>query len=147
MLAEQGRLANDEMAAWIYLLPDEVEMRGYLEQRSHRRAWPFSGTVELMRLCEALFDEAGYPQPTHRLRRLGRPAQSDEKKRMIDMAQNADKLVENQQPTFMIKVQYRQNASWQGTIRWLEGDAEQPFRSALELIKLMDSVVSGQDWS
>ena len=63
------------------------------------------------------------------------------------MAQNADKLQESQQPTFMVKVQYRQNASWQGTIRWLEGNVEKPFRSTLELIKLMDNVVSGQEWN
>ena len=33
------------------------------------------------------------------------------------------------------------------TIRWLEGNVEKPFRSALELIKLMDNVVSGQEWN
>ena len=41
--------------------------------------------------------------------------------------------------TFSIKILFRQNASWQGTITWLEGKAEESFRSVLELIYLMNS--------
>ena len=144
MLAEQSRLANDYMSTWVYLHRDDLEMRGYLQQPSTGRLWRFEDTVGLMRLYEALFDQENYPQPTHQLRRFTPRAPQ---KRMIEMAQSADKLPRNQQPTFMVQVQYRQNASWQGTIRWLEGDEEKPFRSALELIKLMDGAVSGQDWS
>lgn len=146
MLAEQSRLSNDEMATWVYLEPDGLEMRGYVEQRSQGRAWRFENTVALMRLYEELFNQENYPQPTHQLRQM-RPRSQSSEKRMMDMAQNADKLQESQQPTFMVKVQYRQNASWQGTIRWLEGNVEKPFRSTLELIKLMDNVVSGQEWN
>lgn len=43
--------------------------------------------------------------------------------------------------TFIIRVQYRQNASWQGSVQWVEGGKEQHFRSALELIKLMDEAL------
>ena len=51
--------------------------------------------------------------------------------------------------TFKVKVLFRQNASWQGKILWLEGGQDMAFRSALELVKLMDSAlpqpsVSGQ---
>lgn len=41
-------------------------------------------------------------------------------------------------PTFVIKIQYCRDASWQGTIQWLEAKQEQKFRSALELIMLME---------
>ena len=50
-----------------------------------------------------------------------------------------------EKPTFIVKVQYRQNASWQGSIRWLERDTEKNFRSTLELIRLMDSAVGNED--
>ena len=43
--------------------------------------------------------------------------------------------------TFAIKILFRQNASWQGSICWIEGEREQSFRSALEMIFLMDSVL------
>ena len=39
--------------------------------------------------------------------------------------------------TFTIHVQFRQNASWQGTISWIQGNKTQRFRSELEMIKLM----------
>ena len=43
--------------------------------------------------------------------------------------------------TFVVQVQYRQNATWQGTVTWLEEGKQSHFRSALELIKLMDSAL------
>ena len=46
--------------------------------------------------------------------------------------------------SFLIQVLDRQNATWQGTVTWTEGKREQPFRSALELLKLMDSVLEDE---
>lgn len=46
--------------------------------------------------------------------------------------------------TFVIHILNQQNATWQGTVTWLDGKRTQPFRSALELIRLMDGVI-GQD--
>ena len=45
------------------------------------------------------------------------------------------------QATFAIKILFRQNASWQGSITWLEGKREQSFRSVLELILLMSTAL------
>ena len=41
--------------------------------------------------------------------------------------------------SFMIVIKDTQNASWQGTIEWLDQNKKQHFRSALEMIKLIDS--------
>jgi len=46
-----------------------------------------------------------------------------------------------QQATFQLRILFRQNASWQGSLVWLEGTQEQSFRSVLELIHLMDSAL------
>lgn len=43
--------------------------------------------------------------------------------------------------TFAIRMQYRNNASWQGNVKWLEGDSEEYFRSMLDLFWLMDSAM------
>ena len=43
--------------------------------------------------------------------------------------------------TFLISVQFRQNATWQGSIVWVEKNLKQRFRSALEMIKLMDEAL------
>lgn len=50
----------------------------------------------------------------------------------------------------MIVVKNTQNETWQGSIRWVEEKRETQFRSALELMKLIDSaidteIVEGKD--
>ncbi len=52
---------------------------------------------------------------------------------------------------FLIEIADRQNASWQGSVKWINGGKETNFRSALELIHLLDSAMeknrfpSGED--
>nr|WP_315023107.1 hypothetical protein [uncultured Aminipila sp.] len=41
--------------------------------------------------------------------------------------------------TFILQIKFRQNASWQGTVQWVEKKQKLNFRSALELIKIIDS--------
>ena len=41
--------------------------------------------------------------------------------------------------TFIVQIQHRQNATWQGQITWKDRDETRKFRSELELIKLIDS--------
>lgn len=40
--------------------------------------------------------------------------------------------------TFVIKILNQQNATWQGSVTWVEEQKTQNFRSALELIKMID---------
>ena len=47
--------------------------------------------------------------------------------------------------TFIVKVQFRQNATWQGSIQWLDEKKTQKFRSVLEMIKLIDEALAAQD--
>jgi len=48
--------------------------------------------------------------------------------------------------TFTIQIQFQQNATWQGTIAWAEGEKSQKFRSELEMLKLMmEAVASSQE--
>lgn len=43
--------------------------------------------------------------------------------------------------TFAVRIQFRQNSSWQGSVKWLEGEQELQFRSALELVCMISSVL------
>lgn len=43
--------------------------------------------------------------------------------------------------TFLVKVIDTQNATWQGTVAWTESGRQEQFRSALELIRLIDSAL------
>lgn len=44
--------------------------------------------------------------------------------------------------TFFINVYYRQHNSWQGEVQWIRGKQKRYFRSVLELIHLICSVIS-----
>ncbi|MEG2000268.1 MAG: hypothetical protein RR053_02600 [Evtepia sp.] len=43
--------------------------------------------------------------------------------------------------SFIIQILNTQNATWQGTVTWATSKQTQNFRSALELIKLIDSTL------
>lgn len=44
--------------------------------------------------------------------------------------------------TFALNVLFRQNASWQGSVVWIDQKQEQSFRSVLELILLLDNALA-----
>ena len=43
--------------------------------------------------------------------------------------------------TFEISIKFTQNATWQGQIHWIEKNQKQNFRSALEMLKLIDEAL------
>lgn len=55
-------------------------------------------------------------------------------KEVMDMVQ-----LKNQ--TFIVDIKDNQNATWQGSLSWVQGNKKENFRSALELIKLIDSAI------
>lgn len=50
----------------------------------------------------------------------------------------------NSNQSFVIEVKSQENHTWQGTIAWVEGKKKENFRSALELIRLIDSTLAGE---
>ena len=49
----------------------------------------------------------------------------------------SDPPPEGKRATFLIRVLFQENASWQGSVLWLEGRREASFRSVLELVLLI----------
>lgn len=43
--------------------------------------------------------------------------------------------------TFVMEIYETQHQSWQGKLRWVQGQEEQCFRSVLELLCLINSVI------
>ncbi|KUJ24914.1 hypothetical protein AR437_03050 [Christensenella hongkongensis] len=59
------------------------------------------------------------------------------------MAEQTEAInVTGKKATFIVQIQYRQNATWQGQVVWSEKNEKKKFRSALELIKLIDSATA-----
>ena len=54
------------------------------------------------------------------------------------------KTIKKDKGTFIVKVHECQNATWQGSISWTEKGVTKHFRSALELLKLMDSALGDE---
>ena len=44
--------------------------------------------------------------------------------------------------TFVVEIVDRQKYTWQGQIRWVQEDKKTFFRSAMELLRLMDSALN-----
>ena len=54
---------------------------------------------------------------------------------------------ENTTETFIVKVMNRQKSTWQGSVTWVEEQKTEYFRSALELIKMMDEAIGTNEVS
>ena len=52
---------------------------------------------------------------------------------------------EKNKGTFIIKILNQHNSTWQGTVTWVEESKTQNFRSALELIKIIDGAIDQTD--
>ena len=49
----------------------------------------------------------------------------------------------NESETFVVTIQHSQNSTWQGEVTWVTGENEKiHFRSGLELIKIINEVIS-----
>lgn len=58
---------------------------------------------------------------------------------------NNDRGVKNLNKTFVIEIKSNQNQTWQGSVTWVEEQKKECFRSALELIRMMDSTIEHDD--
>ncbi|MEG1682791.1 MAG: hypothetical protein RR092_02140 [Oscillospiraceae bacterium] len=99
---------------------------------------PFGSLMELLLQTDALLDEMHFPQPFSKLRSFQdtpEPIPPEEEREWEQVGLLA---------TFRLKIIFRQNASWQGTLFWLEKNREESFRSFLELAHLLDSALSSQ---
>ena len=61
------------------------------------------------------------------------------------MRRSVHAMKTNSGETFLVQIRNTQNATWQSTVAWTDGRKQETFRSALELIKLIDSVLSTGD--
>jgi len=88
---------------------------------------------------DTLMDEIGCPMSGMEKRTFTKHSQADDKETIP--IKDKTQVPRGKLATFAIRIQYRNNASWQGTVKWIEGDAEEYFRSLLELFWLLDSAM------
>lgn len=109
----------------------------------------FDSPDALLWRLDRFYDEINWPQQGLKMRRFETPGAAApqtgqegrlprmERKKVNDLTEQS-----GERATFVVHVKYRQNATWQGDVLWAEKGQKQNFRSALELIKLMDSALN-----
>lgn len=102
----------------------------------------FKSTTQLLRLVDRLQDTLDYPKKSMLNRSFdGSENVSDDSAEVLPAGTDSKKPL----ASFEISILFRQNASWQGSIVWLEKGLASEFRSVLEMIFLIDGVLSGNE--
>lgn len=109
-----------------------------------RAAESFAHEYQLINIIEGFLDRIDYPQSSVKIRSF----QKKEEKKLP----RPEKVLEGREVashrgklgTFLVHVKYRQNATWQGEICWVEKGRNISFRSELELLKRMDHALEVQ---
>ena len=96
----------------------------------------FRSLIHFLKEMEELLDDMNFPQSFTQTRSFASPPEHERG------SPPAEQIRSGALATFAVRVIFRQNASWQGSVAWLGQGKEQSFRSVLELILLMDSALS-----
>lgn len=115
----------------------------------HGYSWggiPFS-SVERAFLCmEDFYNSIQFPFPGTEDRSFLEKRTGSRKERMTRMMKDEELLKKHgDMGTFIVRVQHRQNSSWQGVVTWTDRHKSIPFRSALELMKMIDEALLSEE--
>ena len=116
---------------------EQKRLQGRLYHCTLEKPSSFSNLMQLLLLVEQLTAALSYPAPAKQ-RRLFKNSESAPFEPPVcdEPGDETGRLA-----TFRVRILFQQNASWQGTVSWLEGGCEETFRSALELTMLVDSAL------
>ena len=116
---------------------------GRLYHSYSKKASEFFNMDEIVFRMDCLYDYLNYPYPGTNTRTFGTG-----RKKTVPR-QERTKLMKDEEllgmhgdlGTFIVRVQHRQNSSWQGRITWMEENQTLSFRSIWEMVKLIASDV------
>lgn len=116
------------------------EIRGTLQNPYFEEEPYFDNLTQLLIRMEGLLDALDFPQRSMEGRAFDQP----EQRAAAGPPDRRRRRWGSQKPlaTFQLSVLFRQNASWQGSLTWLERAEEARFRSVLELVGLLDSALA-----
>lgn len=117
---------------------DNEDLQGYIFFPAQSKTVSFISVWNMLKQIEEDIITNRYPQSTFELRKWSKKsAEESGVKKQVKEELNLDKILGN----FLIQVQYCQNATWQGTIHWMEGRQTKAFRSQFEMLKLMEEAI------
>jgi len=128
-------------------------LKGVLHSKYLEEPFEFYSLVRMIEKMEEVFDAKKFPSTFLKTRTFS-SVKNKAKKGGAEGSEAAREAVspipfENMQGTantFEITVRFRQNATWQGQILWVEEKLRQDFRCVLEMLKLIDeAITSGEE--
>lgn len=123
----------------------DEKINGRIYHRYKTEPIRIGGMLEAVFEIDAFFDRLGYPFPGTESHYFIK----HEKTQRIKMTRKLsdEEMLKNngEQGTFIIRVEQRQHSSWQGRVTWVEEGKTENFRSALELLKMIDGALDGRD--
>lgn len=99
----------------------------------------FHSLIEFLWSTEQYLNKINFPQAYSAIRSFQKDS---EEGKGAEKAQSD--IREGLLGTFKIRILFRQNASWQGCVEWIEGETAESFRSVLELIFLIKSAIKSK---
>lgn len=124
----------------------ETSCSGRLYTRYDSTSESFDDISALLLKIDRFFDKINYPEASTRSRSFNedKTGSMQPRKINIEASISGDEFLKHKGKiaTFFIRVQSRQNSTWQGVFWWAEKDTETEFLSALEVLKLIDRAVT-----
>ena len=118
-------------------------LKGELYHSYSTEATPFESMHQMISQMEVLYDTLRFPFPGSSERSFSeqKPAEETKLERIRIMSDEQLLSKHGDIGTFIVRVQHRQNSSWQGRLTWMEEDKTIQFRSVWEMIKLIENAV------
>lgn len=129
-------------------LVEKDEYSGLLWHQYEDQPEVFQGMLDLIQIMEDLFERLQFPQRSTVNRTFVKKKTPDhqiikKENQTMDFKRIQDKR--GDLGTFVIHVKYRQNSTWQGEVVWVEKKRKKCFRSALELLKMIDGALNSEE--
>ncbi|QEY33630.1 hypothetical protein FL966_00310 [Caproiciproducens galactitolivorans] len=135
---QRGRLTPAQSVVYLNSVKSET-LKGHIYSEHYKKTMQFQSEWELLNGMDNMFDSIGFPQAAFQSRKFRYKKARRIVKRVEDTVdESLNDFLKEKPTTFIVNVQYRMNGTWQGTITWVEKNQTQHFRSAFEMLKLME---------
>lgn len=118
-------------------------IKGRIYNANQKVIKEYESFIQMIFYMEEWVTKMEYPIPEMELRTfpLKENGVLQEESVVGEKVDKVNHIKKGEKATFIVRIQFCQNASWQGSIYWLEEEKEEYFRSVLELMNLMMSAM------
>ena len=138
-----GKMMNEEFKTMLICVESyrERQIIGTLYHASNEEGKPFRNAMQMIMEIDSILESMSFPKSSLQRRSFAR--RETEEKKTLNFQPNVSNYKERrgELATFKLRVTFKQNASWQGILTWVESETAEAFRSLLEMLMLMDSAL------